>query len=72
MITRIFDGSDSIFRIFLRFFTEVLLDDTPQAFLGVDETMKRVQSLEPARYRLAAAGPRQNAPVAIKVGLGVK
>ena len=72
MITRIFDGSDSIFRIFLRFFTEVLLDDTPQAFLGVDETMKRVQSLEPARYRLAAAGLRQDALVSVEVRLRVE
>ena len=57
---------------FARFLTEILLDDTPQAFPGVDQTVQRVQSLESARYRLAAAGPRQNAPVAIKVGLGVK
>ena len=34
--------------------------------------MKRIQSLEPARYRLAAAGLRQGALVAVKVGLGVE
>ena len=34
--------------------------------------MKRVQSLEPARYRLAAAGLRQGAFVAVEVGLGVE
>ena len=34
--------------------------------------MQRVQSLEPARYRLAAAGLRQGALVAVEVGLGVE
>lgn len=58
--------------LFLRFLTEVLLDDTPQAFPGVDENMQRVQTLEPARDRLAAAGLRQDALVAVEVGLGVE
>lgn len=57
---------------FLQFLTEILLDDTPQTFPGVDETMKRVQSLEPARYRLAAAGLRQDALVSVEVRLRVE
>ena len=68
----ILTAAAAFFAFFLRFFTEVLLDDTPQAFLRVDQTVQRIQALEPARYRLAAAGLRQGALVAVKVGLGVE
>ena len=36
--------------LFVRFLTEILLDDTPQAFPGVDETVQRIlRNVVPAR-----------------------
>ena len=36
----------AFFAFFLRFFTEVLLDDTPQAFLGVDQIVLDIRGEE--------------------------
>ena len=56
----------------LLFFTEIVFNHASQAFVRGDKRLQGVQPLELATYRLLAARLGQNAPVALKIRLGIQ